>query len=116
MRNGLFTYGVKSNFGDLTDSGYGKSYLIFPCANFKYVYDPDIYDLFEHYYKYSRKELNNANIQSFIETIHYFDTGICKAISNSVHDFKSVEIMINCKEYYLINISYVEKIIDLIWP
>jgi hypothetical protein len=115
VRNGLFTYGVKSNFRDLTDIGYGKSYLIFPCAQFKYVYDPNIYDLFEHYYEYCRNELDKANIQSFIETIHYFDTDIGKAMANSVHDFRSVEIMINCEQYYLINIKYVEEIIDLIW-
>jgi hypothetical protein len=115
VRNGLFSFGVKTNYSKLNDLGYGTSYLLFPCGHFQYVYDPEKFDLYGSLNDFINNGKSDSPINSFIDSINYLTDDINNAMSKIVSDFRSVEIIINCDNYYLINMKYVSKLIKLIW-
>jgi hypothetical protein len=112
VRNGLFTYGAKNGVQSIS-THYGTTYLVFPCGNFKYVYDPDIYDLFGSFTEFQTD--SSDILKAFLESIYYTDSGLSKGMAAIITDKKSAEILINCQKYYLININYTEELIALIW-
>lgn len=112
VRNGVFTYGTKTNGHKLT-THYGTTYLIFPCGKFTYVYDSEIYDLTGTYNEFERESCDF--LKEFIKSIYYTNKELSKAIANIIFDKKSAEIIINCKEYYLVNLEYIDELTNLIW-
>lgn len=115
VRNGLFTYGVKSDYDNIRDLGYGKTHLLFPCGQFQYVYDLNIFDLAAEHYKYC-KQKGGEYINEFLKTVEYVNKDLIAAMSKIVFENqRSVEIIINCDEYYLINTKYAPELIKQIW-
>lgn len=110
VRNGLFCFGVTENYGDLTDLGYGTTYFFFPIGKFRYVYDSKIFDLY-----FYLNEFNGDIKNDFINSINYVDTGLFSIIPNTGEDGRSVEIMMECSDYYLVNTKYSEELVELIW-
>lgn len=112
VRNGVFTYGVRDNLKDIK-TVYGTTYLFFPIGKFKYVYDPEIFDLYASYTEFVTG--SDSDIDSFINSISYSDKNINRAMSNIIREKKSAEIIINCEKYYLVSLKYVDELKRLIW-
>lgn len=114
VRNGVFCYGVTKPTNDIQDLGYGNSYLMFPCGEFGYVYDSDIFDLYGHFIEFFLIK-PEAEISQFIGSINYTNTNLQSLMSKVLSDDRSAEIIINCQHYYLVNLRYVEVLVNLIW-
>lgn len=115
VRNGLFSYGVNVlNMKDHRDIGYGKTYLLFPVDSFQYCYDKNVKDLseFEHFY---RKDHPKCDEEEICSQLNYSDENLEEILNLPKYVNRSVEIMINCKGYYLIDLKFAEKLIDKIW-
>jgi hypothetical protein len=112
VRNGVFSYGVKSNITTLT-SKYGKVYLLFPCGKFKFVYDQDIHDLYGSLSEFDND--SDKRLKLFIDSINYTDKNLNKGMSKIIYNKESAEIIIKCRSYYLINIKYTKDLTSLIW-
>ena len=110
----MFAYGISYNYSNKKNLGYGKTHLLFPIGDFEYVYDPDIFDLFVHQHHFWKDE-SNRDITKFIDSIKYLDYDLDKIISIVVQDERSVEIIINCNEYFLVDTKYADELIKLIW-
>ena len=184
-RGGIFTYGrIFTGKESIMEVGYGKSYLLFPVGNYKFVWsskyrdlytslqndffesdamyddyeseygegrngswffnnvdtetnnkekaidiiksdknrfgevdEDDLFDLewipeieFQDFVRYNQAEYDNivaANLTLIPK--EYSDKDICNAIKSNC------EISINADSYYLVNISYLEEIINRIW-
>jgi len=107
VRNGVFCYS-RSTF-----LGYGDVYIFIPAGNFKFVWSPEVSDLFTvlpvsdpkeypqwaemDYKKYLAKHIEKFE-KNILDT--YTDKGLQMAAKTSS------EISINCKEYFLINQWY----------
>jgi|GEM_PF-6214755 len=114
VRNGVFCNGVTNPTNQIQDLGYGKSYLMFPCGEFEYVCDSEIFDLFGHYLDFSLFK-PDAKISQFIGSINYTNTNLQSLMAQVSSDDRSTEIIINCQYYYLVNLRFVERLVDLIW-
>ena len=105
VRDGVFCFGYNLNKrenldGKKEDVGYGiKTFIMFPLGNYKFVYHPEINDLFVEY--------NTNKIPEIIDT--YKNTSLENAI------YYGNEISIGCEEYYLIEQSYLKELIKKIW-
>jgi len=80
---------------------YGKTYIFFPVGKLKYVWSPDVFDLWG---TIMSRNITHGEIQNkkgkgeLIKLVKtYKDTGIDKAIS------ERKEIYFNCKSYYLVD-------------
>ena len=97
---------------------YGDPYLFFPIGNYKYVYHPQMRDIFMHLDgKYNISYIGDPQVTDLDE---YFDTDqmykIYKEIDNIVPQYKNknlskayvniVEVAFKCKSYYLVNEKY----------
>lgn len=114
VRNGLFAVGVKNDGEELYDIGYGKSYLLFPIGHFKFVYDLKVIDLYASYKEYCRSH-EYKSTDSFIESINYSEINLGVAMSKIEQHNRSVEIMINCENYYLISMNRINELAKMIW-
>jgi hypothetical protein len=77
---------------------YGKLYVIFPIGNFKYVYAPQVRDLYHAQMAFSKggyedRPKPQKMFDSFVRR-NYRDTNLTKAIKSDV------EIAISCKQYF----------------
>lgn len=116
VRNGLFCYGITMNLEkEIKDLGYGKTHLLFPCGKFRYVYDPKIFDLAAHHYKFNKEHNDGKDFQNFIKTINYLDSGLSDYISKEQFELRSVEIILNCEFYYLLDVKYSKELTKIIW-
>jgi hypothetical protein len=114
VRNGVFCFGVTNPTYGLPDLGYGRSYLMFPCSEFEHVCDSEIFDLYAHHHEFFTI-YPNAQISQFIGSINYSNSNLQDAMSRVASFNRSVEIIINCQHYYLVNLRYVDELVDLIW-
>lgn len=114
VRNGVFCFGVSNPSHTMKNLGYGRSHLLFPCGELNYVCDTDIFDLYEHYRSFFSAN-PKAEISEFIESIHYSDSNLQFMMSQISRYDRSTEIIINCEYYYLVNLKYVEELINRIW-
>jgi len=71
---------------------YGDVYLIFPIGNFKFIWSKSIEDLFDITFKAKEDKKFYTNLANKYQT-----TNLKKAIESGN------EIMIKCKEYYMLN-------------
>ncbi|THV57076.1 hypothetical protein EZV76_15775 [Flagellimonas alvinocaridis] len=116
VRNGLFCYGIRIDLEkEIKDLGYGKTHLLFPCGEFRYIYDPDIFDLASFHFKFKKNHEDGPNFQNFIEKINYLDSGLSDYISKVHYECRSVEVMLNCTSYYLLDLKYSKDLIPIIW-
>lgn len=83
----LFTTG-----GFIEARGYGTVYCIFPIGEFKFVWSPTVRDLFVA----GRDIKGVADAVPYLEKAGYKDTDLAKAIKSGK------EIMVDCKEYYMV--------------
>lgn len=114
IRNGLFSFAVKNNFRNLNDLGYGRTYLLFPCDEFYYVSDKNVFDLYASYHEFCCIE-RPFNLETFLSKINYSDCNLNSIMSKISDSNRSVEIIINCKNYYLLKVDYVEELTSIIW-
>ncbi len=115
VRNGLFCYGITTPIDKIRDLGYGEAHLLFPCDGFTYAYDQNIFDLYYSHHLYLDKE-NNPTVVGFTETINYVNSNLLESMSRMAFEGnRSVEIIINCSNYYLIHKSNYEELLNLIW-
>lgn len=90
-----------------TARAYGKVFVMFPIGSFKFLYNPDIVDLTNY--------LNASNIHSASDAQNVFNDHpnavedmlkVIKGYTNknlSAGTNKDVEVMIKCKEYFLVD-------------
>ena len=87
----------------------GGVYSMWPMGNFKFLWSPNISDLFEEIYDTSQDWVRwftsgHDHLAEFVDT--YTDKNLVKAI-RSDH-----EIMISCKSYYMVLDGYDAEILD----
>lgn len=112
VRNGVFCYGSSKNKNDIITS-YGVPYLFFPSNHYKYVFDSNIFDLYKFQFESSiDSDYSHSNI---LGKINYQDNGLSEFINKDIEDGKSVEIIINCKEYFLVDMKFKEILTKKIW-
>jgi len=105
VRNGVF-----ASAGKDTAEFYGQVYLFFPIGDYKYVWSPEVRDLYTRAPKNFSIGIDmNDMIQREKNLINellstYKDTGLLDAIINV--RYLSNEISFNCQHYYLINPEY----------
>lgn len=90
---GVFCYGshVRTEY-------YGEPFLMFPIGRFRYVWSPEVTDLYIKTFSFIHaKKLSFEDIAE-----KYIDTDLKHAIEKGNN-----EIIINCKEYYLVDESFV---------
>jgi len=114
VRNGLFAYGMCNKFTDEDALGYGETYLLFPKGKFRYVFDPNIFDLYKHQLNFGKLN-TKLEIKEFIKSINYQSTDLDKFIHIIKYRERSVEIMVRCNSYYLVDVKYSNEIIEKIW-
>lgn len=81
-----------------TANKYGMPYLFFPIGEYKFIWSTFVFDLY-----FLKSDLYGGNIEKIIDT--YKNTNLIQAIK-SEH-----EIMFKCKEHYLVDIKYRERIL-----
>jgi len=87
--NTVFTTG---NYG--TAMEYGMVYAVFPIGDFRFVWSPTIDDLYIHMTDLEDEE----DIRHYLELAKYKDTDL----SHAIHSKN--EIMVACKEYYMMQV------------
>lgn len=80
---------------------YGKVFIMFPIGSFKFLYNPDVVDLtnrLNELYIYSRVMGEPEKYEKLLKVIKgYTNKNLTTATD------KDVEIMIKCKEYFLVD-------------
>jgi hypothetical protein len=114
VRNGVFCFGITSPTHGMMNLGYGRAYLMFPCGEFDYVYDDDIFDLYVHYRDFFSM-YPDAELSQFIGSINYSNKDLKNVMSRVSSFGRSVEIIVNCQNYYLVSLKYIDDLVDLIW-
>lgn len=89
----MFVFGAPTNF---QLSVYGSIFMVFPIGQYKYVWSPDIRDLYQDL-PVDRKSYMQQWAERMIPT--YKDTGLKTALT-----MKDYEVMIGCKEYYAVRL------------
>jgi len=105
--NVVFCWGTPFNSQDIN---YG--FLVFPVGNYKYVWSPEVRDLYGEFVQSSidssiEKEERGKQFMDFIGD-EISDTYINKNLKKAV--VSSNEIMVNCKQYYYIRIELIERV------
>jgi hypothetical protein len=98
----------------IANLGYGDPYLMFPCGDFQYVYDDGVFDLYERYREFFTIS-PESDLAEFLGSINYLNANLGNAMSQQVRHRLSVEIMINCRQYYLVDVRYAECLSKIIW-
>jgi hypothetical protein len=114
VRNGVFCFGVKDPSHMMAGLGYGRMHLMFPCGEFEYVCDHEIFDLYAHYRDFLILE-PKAELSEFIGSINYSNISLEDVMSRVSAFNRSAEIIINCQTYYLVNLRYIDTLSDIIW-
>lgn len=134
-------FATKSFF---TAEEYGEPYLIFPIGKFDYAWSPDVYDaylvlgqygnmsgrlirkiekIYPEVQKLFPEELEYVSLDEFTRSPHHYPEAAVTALTlipNMWHFNKGIEmatsheIMISCKEYYLIDSTEGKKILPLL--
>jgi hypothetical protein len=107
---GVFTSG---NMGDTF--GYGDEYVFFPIGKFKYVFSPNVNDLFvdmEHIFS----EYEDSHDINYLKSHEYKRDALEEFIDKNYVQNKNLnkalvcrEIVWKCKEYYLVRSSSVRE-------
>jgi len=88
---------------------YGPVNSVWPIGNFKFLWSPKVSDLFSHltdqvntteHDGWSYWLDNPDGLKAIVDT--YTDKNLPKAIDGTATDMQSFEIMIGCKEYYMV--------------
>lgn len=82
-------------------SQFGIPYIFIPSNNYKFVYHPNIDDIYQLFIDKNEKKILN-------DLIGYTDNQLSLAMINKV------EVAFKCKYYYLINIKYSNRLIELL--
>jgi hypothetical protein len=90
--NGIFCTGDRT-----TALGYGTAFMVFPIGNFKFIWSPEVEDL----WRWVRGHISSRKGKSTVPDLE----GISETYTNK--DFPKAiksgnEIIINCKEYYML--------------
>lgn len=87
-------------------SGYGKTYIVFPVGNYKFVTSKLVYDL------YLEEPMKSIDFEDKAKELvkRYTITNHLTDLIHNVKDKKN-EIMLLCKEYYAAEIEY-EEVLD----
>lgn len=102
---------------------YGDVYLIFPVNAFKFIYSPNVHDLFDEQNRFIKKEYNSlygflakaktntkeveAAVFSMLDNLKYTDKNLQKAAKNNS------EVMIKCSKYYALSEKWSSILINL---
>lgn len=78
---------VTGDYGDA--KSYGQPYAIFPIGDFRFIWSPEVGDLFMY---------NTTHIKDY-DDLRYKDTDLADAVASNN------EIMVYCKEYYAVPIA-----------
>jgi len=100
--NAIFCYGRPADEVALYD------FLVFPIDKFKYVWSPNIFDLYN--ITASQPDDYIESNDDVLETYKYTDKGLKKALVSGN------EIMVNCKEVYLVRghfLQYIDEKLNL---
>lgn len=121
-KNGVFT-----TTSDQQASKYGYLFLFFPIGDFEYVYNPNINDMYG-FLSYDTEpqivengKLCDVDFEGNAITTKDVDKAIEELTKNYQNDnFKKaleskVEIMFKCDNYYLVNVSYEDKLKELMY-
>jgi hypothetical protein len=80
-----------------TTSGYGDTFFLFPIGTFKYVWSPEIEDLWTHIKSHISQRVGKSKVPDIKAIVDsYTDKDIAKAIDSGY------EVSIKCKEYYIV--------------
>jgi hypothetical protein len=103
---GLFTTKSRQNA-----SVWGKSIIVFPIGNFKYVWNNDVSDLYEKYDEWELHDSNEGIFNVYIkpEISEYKTTNLNEYLKQP--DTGISECIINCDKYYSINIEWYETLL-----
>ena len=110
-RDGVSTIGHESGH-------YGTPYLFFPIGDYRFAWSPDVFDIYVALQDIARKttktwrqdvdslDLNDMEVRKHILSLvnSYKDTNLFRAI------MKDMEVVFDCKEYYLVNRVYKDDI------
>lgn len=114
--NGLFVTGSTNDAGS-----YGRTYMIFPIGNYKFVWSEDVGDLFIYGHDNnlrSNKHMDFKNtppeeyyqtVKNVMDKASYTDKNIVSAINSEN------EIMINSDTYYALDIFYKPVMEELVF-
>jgi hypothetical protein len=98
-----FGWKVRSNSlfctGDRTIAlGYGALFIVFPIGKFRYVWSPEIYDMWTWLRRHMSSRKYKSSVPDFeLAVSTYRDNDFAVAVKSNN------EIAINCKKYYMIS-------------
>lgn len=110
IRNGIFTYSLDCSNKNIKQLEYGPTFLFFPKGEFKFSYDINIFDLKPFEYDLKYKE-----IEDLFGHLNYNNSNLENAMNMLIENDRSPEIMIDCIEYYLVDLSYAQTLVQRIW-
>ena len=124
--------GFQKNFGwkprtegvfctpDITSASfYGDAYLFFPFDEYKYIWSPDVEDLYSDLPDISKPYLENSLINKNTMTIRThinkmsdkeldalvkYIFNVCKYTDKNLKYNKENEVMVKCKKYYMLSL------------
>lgn len=103
-RNGTFVTWDRD-----TAATYGDLYAVFPIGEFKYVWSPDVQDLYSYVADFV-EEIDNAptieQMKKTISDLKWIDSGLQSMPTTHFNN----ELVIDAKEYYLMSPSMVNSI------
>jgi len=86
----------QSEKGTQKASQFGTPYIVFPIGDFKYVWSPEVFDIFgQLHYKSEDPEEQKKEIETWLKGKKYRTTGLDQAVKSAN------EIMIDCETYYV---------------
>ncbi len=111
FRNGIFATGDRQ-FATAYSKGPGRAYIIFPIGDFKFLWSPQVRDLYNEieFWRHDRgipgkgrEPMDDYHLLALFKHLkgkNYKTTAINAAIGSSA------EVMIYCKEYYALHIQH----------
>jgi len=114
VRGGIFCFAVFNIEDEIQDLSYGKSYIFLPVGEFRYCYASEIFDLYQHYLLFKKKDLENSD-DKFINSIDYQNDNLDKIVFDDSYSNRSFEVMFDCEKYYLLDLSFLDELKGLIW-
>lgn len=98
---------VFANGNSLEASQYGREFMIFPIGNYKFVWSPEVEDLFVNPITRGLKRSDERNNEGFyqkvkeeLDSVNYTDKNMALAIRSKN------EIMIGTESYYALNVFF----------
>ena len=102
-RNGVFAIGRRGIAMD-----YGYSYVFFPVNGYKYVYSPEISDLFSQlpakgqflkWIDVKKAVYFSEELPKMLKGFYYTDINLVRAVTDGFRDITAPEVMFKCKKY-----------------